>query len=177
MRLELGAYLYSSLGEANLNAEEIKALSMQRDQNTIAKRLIFFLENLNHRWNYFLLRFDIDKQKDLLEQLDINIGLAILLGMFVTLILSLLLSWLFRNRERIPRSTRIFNLINQTLNQYNLETFPNEGPLAWQQRISEALPGKREQIKELFACYLAEAYANQSNKENLKRAKKLIQKL
>lgn len=177
LRIALGANDYLKIQEGSFDLEHFKALTAESRNNGLLLKLQYYLEDLNYRWIFMFVNFDIDKQKDLLRQMDINLGLAILLGMFFTLVLSLLLSWLFRVRQKVPRATRIFNLINTMMENHNLEKSPNEGILAWRERLLQAFPQKTKELNTLFDCYVAEAYQDHQSRENYKRAKQILNKL
>lgn len=173
LRLALGAL---TIEQANsnttlgTNASSLKTMSLwQKSQ--------FYLESWNYRWSHFLLNFDIDKQKELLSELGVNLGTALLIGMFVTLILSLSFSWLFRTKIKQTRAQKIYHLINDSLKPFNLSNFSTEPPDEWKQRVSQALPSSLSTINGLFECYYLEAFANQSHENNWTRAKKLARAL
>lgn len=177
LRIALGADIYQRIQDGSFNPEQLKALGAEATNNEISKKLFFYLDNLNYQWNSAFINFDIDKQKELLKEMDINIGLAILIGMLITLIMSLSLSWLFRVRQKLPRSTRIFNLINFALDQHNLGKEPTEGILAWTDRIAQAFPAKEKELRALLDCYIKEAYCNKPSKDNMIRARQIIKDL
>lgn len=174
LRLSLGALPHQQVEQENLTIEKINELQYGQRQQAWFESINFYIENLNHQWNHFFVNFSLEKQKDLLEQLDINPGSAILSGMLLTLILSLSLSWLLRTRQKLPRSLRIYNLMNETFKQYDLQNKKAEGLMEWRKRLINAFPKKQNFIETIFECYIAEAYANRPSKENWKRAKRAV---
>ncbi len=124
-----------------------------------------------------MVNFDIEKQKRLLQEMNISLAEAIIYGMLMTLILALALSWLLRTRVSIARSERIFYLINKYFERFGLEKQPTEGPESWEQRTLKDFPDQSRKIQALFDCYIAEAYENKSSSSNLKRVKQLLRSL
>ncbi len=177
LRIALGANVYEKIQVGAFDPDQLKALTAEDRNSGLLLKFQFFLEDLNYRWNFMFVNFDIDKQKEILHQMDINLGLAILLGMLFTLTLSLLLSWLFRVRQKVPRSKRIFNLINTAMEDYSLEKGTSEGIIAWRDRLIKAFPDKSKEFSALIECYLAEAYQNNKSRENFKRAKQILSKI
>jgi transglutaminase-like putative cysteine protease len=177
LRIALGAGRYEEAQNSLFDAEKLKLLANETFAGDLGDRLQYYFESLNYRWNFLFVNFDIDRQKELLRQMDINLGLAILLGMLFTLVLSLLLSWLFRVKQKSTRAQRILRLINGRLEAYGLEKQPTEAPLAWKERIIKALPGRFHEINILLSCYIAEAYEDKRSRENIKRARKIINSL
>jgi hypothetical protein len=153
------------------------SLANLSNKNKLWQTTQFYIENLNYKWSLFLLNFDIEKQKQLLAELDINLGLAVLLGMFATLILSLSLSWLFRSRPRLTRAQRIHALINESLRPFDLTQEFTEPPNEWKKRIIRTLPELSNTIEGLFECYYREAYANQVGEGNWAMAKNLARSI
>ncbi|MEY4615145.1 MAG: hypothetical protein RJB66_105 [Pseudomonadota bacterium] len=163
--------------ESSSNAWNILGFNLHSFKGGAGQSLLFFIENLNYRWSHFILNFDIDKQKQLLAELGINIGLAVLLGMLGTLILSLSLSWLFRTRQKLSRSQKIYSLINNSLYPIHLGNQFAEAPEEWKQRIIRERPLLKPLIDALFDCYYQEAFANNQAENNWRRAQQLVRKL
>lgn len=176
MRLALGASDYAKMNDADL-MNRFSTLSLNLKSSSIIQEITFFFEDLNYQWNSAVVNFDIEKQKRLLREMDITLAEAIIYGMLMTLILSLALSWLLRNRVSISRSERIFHLINRYFERLGLEKQPTEGPESWRQRSLKSLPDQSRKIQALFDCYIAEAYENKSSQSNLKRVKQLLRSL
>lgn len=177
LRIALGAGVYDQVQNNLMDAAKFKQITEQNSHSSIIQRIQFFFEDLNYRWNFMFLKFDIDKQKELLQDLDINLGFAILIGMFFTIVISLSLSWLFRVRHKKMRSQLIYEIIQQALTSQNLEKLPNEAPLAWKERCIKAIPHKTAELTSLINCYIAEAFTEKKSKHNLIRAKQIARLL
>lgn len=198
MRLSLGANDFAK----SADQEILASLGSFRDsfpEDSLLQKIAFFAEDLNYRWNSALVNFDLEKQKKLLEAMNISIPEAIIYGMLSTLILSLSLSWLLRNRRPISRSYKIFQLINNHFESYGLERQTHEGPETWRDRIIQSMfsmtqeeapaapfhrasldqkhEQKKQKIKALFDCYITETYKNNSMPNNLSRAKQILRQL
>lgn len=176
MRLALGANDYAKMNDADL-MNRFSALSLDFKSSSLIQEITFLFEDINYRWNSAVVNFDIEKQKKLLQEMDISLAEAIIYGMFMTLILALALSWLLRNRIAISRSERIFSLINKYFEPLGLEKQPTEGPESWKQRTLKSFPDQARKIQALFDCYIAEAYENKSSPSNLTRVKQLLRSL
>ncbi len=166
LRLTMGAMYFDSIDDSGIITN-----------NSLVNQIQYLFENLNYRWNYLFLNFDLEKQKSILQQLDISLAEAIVFGLFSLLIISLSLSWLLRSRKKIPRSQKIFLLINDSMKKFHLEKGDTEGPLSWKQRLIAAFPNKETELKVLIECYLAEAYQNRFSKHNYLRAKQILNDL
>lgn len=176
MRLALGANDF-----ARLSGDEALALLTSRRRDLAGpssfQKLTYFFENLNYRWNSAVVNFDIEKQKNLLKEMNISLAEAILYGITFTLILALSMSWLLRSRKNATRSQRIYQMINRHFENYGLEKKPTEGPEAWRLRTCQAFPEQSQKIQALFDCYIAESYGNKHSQSNLFRAKQLLRSL
>lgn len=172
MRLTYGAKDYAQYLQGVWATKE--DLEYRIQSSPLWTRLQFFVENVNYRWNFMFVNFDLEKQKEILQQLDISWPLAILFGLFSTLVISLSLSWLLRNHQKLSRSKRILNSINSTLRKYNLEKEPTEGPIAWKMRAIENLPHRKNELNILIDCYIKEAFSGNKSRHNLKRAKQIL---
>jgi transglutaminase-like putative cysteine protease len=177
MRLSLGAALFAQFREDTMTQEQFKALALAAQQQSIFDQIRYQMDELNFRWNSALINYDIDRQKEFLREMDINLGTAILLGMLVALLLSLMMSWLFRVRHKQSRSQRILNAINRDLAPLYLERFPTEGPLAWKTRLQKALPDYAPEMAQLIDYYIIETYGGSPSKENWMAVKKILRTL
>ena len=176
MRLALGAFDYSKMNNLE-TISNFSALNLNFTSDSYIRKISYFFEDLNYRWNSVIVNFDIERQKKILKDMKISIPEAILYGMLFTLILSLTLSWFLRNRISMTRSQKIFRLINSHFENYGLAKQATEGPETWKTRASNAFPEQTRKINALFDCYIAEAYANKSSQSNLSRVKQLLRSL
>lgn len=174
MRITEGSRYFETLTSNNvwLSSFDKKGVSQ-----SIMNQIEYFFENVNFHWNYMFVNFDLEKQKAILQQLDLSLTEATIFGLFSILIISLSLSWLLRSRKKMPRSQKIFSIINEHMKQFHLEKGETEGPLTWKKRILEAFPSKEKELHVLLDCYLAEAYQDRFSKHNFKRAKQILEEL
>lgn len=176
LRLQLGASEFSSLNETEKILADISNLQRGSNRESWISRLDLWFENLNYKWNTILLDYDLEKQKEILQNLGINFGVLALLSLILVLIFSLSLPLLLK-RPRRQSHEIIFSKINSFFSRFELAKKMNEGPSDWCLRINHKFPARQAQIKELFDCYIQEAYGTHPGPENLKKTEQLLQQL
>ncbi len=176
LRLELGSIRFLELREEDYANKNISSMIREKFNNTnLLERLEFLFENLNYQWSTLILDYDLERQKEILNELNINIGAVALLTLALAVILSLLMNWFLRKDSR-KSSEIISDLLNNFFNPYNLPRLPNEGPRTWRDRIVDKFPKAKIKIHEIFQNYIEESYL-ETREERIKKTKKLLSQL
>ncbi len=176
LRLELGSLRFLELREEDYANKNISSMIKEKFKNTnLVERLEFLFENLNYQWSALILDYDLERQKQILNELNISIGTMALLSLALAVILSLFLNWFLRKDSR-KNSEIISDLLNSFFNPYSLLRLPNEGPRTWRDRIVDKFPKAKNNIHEIFQNYIEEAYF-ETRKERIQKTKKLLSQL
>lgn len=170
-RLELGSELYSSVVNDLLTVDEIRS----RVNNTgIFARLSMWFDNVNYRWNSFLLEYDFDKQKDILRSLNLNLGTALIIVLLLFFLVSLGINLFQRRGIKKKFSELGFNEINNWATRFDLQKLDTEGPLTWQNRLFTQLPAKYQtfhgDLKKAFDLWIQLSYQGTLSDADSKRS-------
>jgi len=121
------------------------------------QRFRFQWEALSNRWNQWVLAFDIDQQRNMLERLGIQQPdwrkLVLLLGAVLSGLTVLLLIWALFQRRREEPLDRAWRLFGDKLARKNLGRHPWEGPVDYVERAIAALPAHAEALRDIAATY------------------------
>ena len=160
-RIEDG--LQSALrGEGSFLEDSPLSAARYRDIGWINNARLFW-DDVNYQWQLRVLGYQSDRQMDFFQRW---LGTAdwqrigiISLGVLLLCMLPLAW-WILRPAYRAAsRQQRAWYKLNRRLARMKLQVQVGEGPRAWQQRLSEALPGQREEIAGFFDSYVQLTYA------------------
>lgn len=128
--------------------------------------LALFADWLALRWQRLVLDFDHLRQQQLLRPFGISETtwreLAILIAVVLALSAAIGVLMLLRNRgsKRTDAALRAWALLERKLAPFGLARGRGEGPLAWIERVADALPAAREQITQFGQWFIAARYAD-----------------
>lgn len=176
LRLELGATYFYGLKETDLAQFDLQNFKRMITKESWFEEIGFWFENLNYKWNLALLDYDLEKQKEMFNELGIDIGKLALFGLIIALSLSMGLNLAFKKAPRANREI-ILARITKFFEAHGMEKKYNEGPLHWQNRLIEKFPQEEKRIEQLLDCYIQEAYAFPQGPKNLKKVKRLLAEL
>ncbi|MBX3021288.1 MAG: DUF3488 domain-containing transglutaminase family protein [Bdellovibrionales bacterium] len=124
---------------------------LKENVSWIPKSILKLFENgrtvfdeIDASWSGFLLRFDLAKQKELLEKLGMEGVLYRALPVFLILAIVLILAVLYyfeaQRREPVSPEESLYRLFLRRLKGWRLEKRANEGPMDLLKRIESANP-------------------------------------
>ncbi|MFA5678833.1 MAG: DUF3488 and transglutaminase-like domain-containing protein [Pseudomonas sp.] len=122
-----------------------------------------FWDDVNYQWQLRVLGYQSDRQMDFFQRwlgtADWQrIGLTSL-GVLLLCMLPIAW-WILRPAYRAAnRQQRAWQKLNRRLARLQLQVQTGEGPRAWQQRLSTALPRQRSEIAAFFDAYVLLTYA------------------
>lgn len=160
-RIEQG--LQSALqGEGSFLEDSPLAALRHRNINWINNARLFW-DNANYQWQLRVLGYQSDRQMDFFQRW---LGTAdwqrigiITLGALLLCMLPLAW-WILRPaRLAVSRQQRAWHKLNRRLAGLQLQLRTGEGPRAWQQRLSEALPRQHAELGGFFDVYIQLNYA------------------
>lgn len=124
--------------------------------------LRFQWEAIANTWNQWVLGYNPERQRELLRRLGMKEpdwrGMTSALSLASGLFLAALAVWAIRRRRRIDPALVLWNKISRRLARHGLARHDAEGPLAYAQRVSEALPGKADEIAAIARLYAQVRY-------------------
>lgn len=123
-----------------------------------------WLRNLRHRWealsntwNQWVLGYNPDRQRELLERIGFPQPdwrtLAILLGASATALMLLLLAWALAQRRRYDPLDAAWAGLSLKLARHGAARHPWEGPLDYGKRLSMAFPDRAEALRAITERY------------------------
>lgn len=178
-RIELGASLYSSSINELLSTDELKS---KISNDSIFSKLAMWMDSINYQWSTFLLEFDIEKQKDILKSLNLNLGQGLIIILLALFTVSITINF-FQKKGNIHSSTELaFYFINDWASLHRLEKYNSEGPLVWKNRILANFnsPTTKADINQIFNLWIEMSYQPSSiqiQKQTLQKIKKRIKSL
>ena len=116
----------------------------------------FMADWLNNGWNQWVLGYNNRRQADLLSRWGLESPGERLYALLVMLALVLLplAVWLFARRRRIDPPVRLYARFCRKLAHIGYERQPNEGPLAFSQRVEQAEPALAAEVAAITAAYI-----------------------
>lgn len=175
LRLEVGASDYLEFKNQILQGLDFDFVKNKFDSINFWDEIFLTLEDWNFRWNTFLLDYNLDKQKEILQSLNLSLESIGLVALIFCLILTFIINLFISKPSELPEHEQIFNLMNQHFKKYDLQSHPFEGPQDWMQRVSTRFPTK--ELESLFQLYIRMTYRNESPQQSVDKAKKLIRSL
>lgn len=186
LRMLLGGQEYFSLDENQLANND----SRQLDQNDFLKKSGFdviiqesslFFDSVANRWNNFLLNYNFEFQKFLLEQLGfrgLNRGILIFIVSAIACLFILFLLYL-QSKRFIAKDklSSIIHKLNSKLEKAGVERSPTDGPLTLYKK-SMTLTQKQPDLDDIFLKVIQLRYGDHSpSPDDLHHLEKQIKKL
>lgn len=130
------------------------------------KRLGLRWDDINNRWNLFVLGFDRERQREMIERLGFRGGdygtLVALLVVSLGLVMAVLTGWLvWRSRPVRARdaAARLYARLQRRLTRMGVaERALAEGPRDYARRARDAVPAAAGAIDEFMEAYLRNRY-------------------
>ena len=121
---------------------------------------------VNNSWNQWVLGYDPQRQRELLEKLGMHApdwgkmtaALAVLCGS----LLLMLSAWMLYRRPRLDPVERQWRKLSRRLGKRGLSRQPWEGPRDYAQRIAQAQPANAGEIGRIAALYIGLRYGRLS---------------
>lgn len=153
--------------------EDAEATFKFSRRNALLRNMLFSWDNMQHRWNDWVLNYDSSKQTRLLKKL--GLGIQSWGDMIIALVLSIFLItggyWLFSwYRERPAKPARyevILKQLMKKLSRYGFHRKPSETVNDFLQRMQSENQFKDEQLEKIFAAYNRIKYAQGYQKQTI----------
>lgn len=114
-------------------------------------------EALSNTWNQWVLGYNPDRQRDLLERIGFPQPdwrtLAMLLGVSATGLMLLLLAWAFAQRRRHDPLDVAWARFSRKLARHGAARLPWEGPLDYGKRLAMTFPESSEPLRTISEDY------------------------
>ena len=139
------------------------------------------IDNIHYFWNKWIVGFDVEKQKSMLDLVGLKASLANLVSIlvvFVLIVLSLLsLYWLYQSQSSIPDSKRYYLKFLSRLERAGLQTSLSMGPLELQKRALSRFPNHTRHITAIINNYIQCQYGKNPDKLILQKLQRSINEL
>lgn len=158
LRLELGAQAYFNLNESeirNLSKDELKR---KLSNFSAFEDLQFWAENINYKWNIWLLDYDLEKQKNWLKKFNLDVTSLSLMALAICLIATLVFQFLIEKKYKKSDFEILHSELNSFFKKQQLFRKPNEGPQEWKSRILCSSRYSADLIDQIFDIYIAAGY-------------------
>lgn len=137
-------------------------------------------EALSYRWDKWVLGYDLEQQKRLLQRLGIDQtgiqGLAILLVSSIALVILALLGWALLGKPKRDPLLRAWDDLSTKLAARGLSRHSWEGPLDFGRRASAQLPQHAPALLEIASTYAQLRYG-ETGDDTIARRKRLIHRI
>jgi len=138
----------------------------------------FQWEALAHKWNVWVLGYNLDRQRDLMRSVgmpdadwrSLTAALFTILGV----ITMGLLAWSLKRLARPDPVQKAWRAFCRKLATRGVERAPHEGPRDYATRAARALPAARRSILHIGALYVGLRYGAHASGPGLERLKRLV---
>lgn len=165
LRIELGGQLFHSVNESVVkdvrDAQSFIALANATGWKKSLEEIQLALDVVQERWNYFLLNYDYDQQKELLKSLGLNIQKRSQLGWLALGLFLIFLFWLrFRQMKNLNHGiSAIHKLVqrhSKSLSQLGYQKSSAQGYVQFYKELAKdpVLRKESTQYSKLLANYL-----------------------
>jgi transglutaminase-like putative cysteine protease len=138
-------------------------------------------DNVNARWNDWIVRFSAERQERLLEWMGFDrpdwrhLGVLLGIGLAVVLTgLSFWMAWEFRPRPR-DAAARSYRRFTSRLARLGIRRAPHEAPRDFLGRVLESRPDLGPEARAITDLYLRLRYGPEPSGEDLGRLRGLVQ--
>lgn len=180
MRIQLGGDYYrldSDLIASGLTQDEIRR-GLDRGLTRFYREFSMVWDTAQMRWNQFLLRYDFDYQRSLLEKLGLkNVSRLAVFGWVIIGVLIFIGALHFTLRKKAHSEdplTRTWRRFCRALERSGITRQENEGPLSFSRRAAQKLPALQDEILEIADTFIDLRYGPPTSDTN-KRTRKLTQ--
>lgn len=137
-------------------------------------------DSLNAAWQYWVLDFDVDQQRSMLDWIGLRAygetALILLMTGTLGLILALTLAALVRRDDRSDPVQRSYELFCRRLARVGIPRHPDEGPRDYCQRIGKIRPDLTDSATRILTLYINERYAGNRSPDGHRSLARLVRK-
>jgi len=139
------------------------------------------IDNVRYFWNQWVVGFNVEKQKAMLDKIGLTANLANLVTMlivFILIVLSLLsLFWLYQSRHCISASKRYYLKFLNKLEKAGLQTSLSMGPLELRNHALTHFPKQASSISAIIKEYVDYQYGKNPDIAKLQAMRRTIKRL
>ncbi len=162
LRLELGAQAYFNLNENEIQSLSKEELKKRLENSNFIEDVEFWFENINYKWNTWLLDYDLEKQKAWLEKYNMSLTSLSLIALVLSLLATALFQFLVDRKNKKTDYEILIEALNKALKKRELERLPTEGPLEWKNRLQIQSSIPQRSLDLLFEFIVSVGYKNKS---------------
>jgi len=144
--------------------ERIATGGLSRTGVPLFRQFALYWDSLNYKWDRWILGYDADKQKGLLQKLGIDANnwqhIAISIMVTVGSIISFLALWMtLSNRQRQKDSvSRLYQKFCQRLSRIGFQRLSHEGPRDFAQRVTFQRDDLKHEVELITLFYIQLRY-------------------
>lgn len=166
---------------AALPAAETLPLLMRPDMDWL-RQIRLRWEAVSHTWDLWVLGYNTDSQRRLLERLGLGrhdwLTLAGLMSLSVAALLAILFGWAhWRQRARLDPLDRAWRRFCAKLSRSGLAREPWEGPLDYGRRIAQARPAQADTLLRIARGYADMRYGRPPTADDVRILAREIESL
>lgn len=149
--------------DAALDPDESRPFHMHIN-GTILKNIMFYWDALDNQWNQWIVGYDAELQKQLLESvLNQRIALADLVLLMVSsffIVLSIIILFILKpwRKQTVDPVVKIYNQFCKKLSIQGVKRETYEGPLDFAERAIKQLPEQKNTIQLITRLYIRLRY-------------------
>jgi len=151
---------------------------LMRENWSWVRSLRFNLSALTNQWNQWVLGYNPDRQRDFLSRLGVSQPdwgtLAHLLFWSVAAVIGLTALWMLVRVERRDAVQAAWLRFCARMARRGLPRAPDEGPLAYGERVAAHLPAQAEGARRIAALYGELRYGRERRPEDVARLRQWI---
>lgn len=172
--------------ESNLDAARFQSTTVDSELGegfaalrSLYRQLIFGWDALNHSWNQWVLGFDRQKQRELLQKLGLGkLSWEWMIGMMVGLVMGLLalialVTLLRRPRQREP-VVQLYQQFSDKLARAGMARGRDEGPLDFANRVIAQRPELEGAVRQITRIYNRLRYTRHGAGQDLQTLRRLV---
>jgi protein-glutamine gamma-glutamyltransferase len=138
-------------------------------------------EAVAHKWNLWVLGYNLDRQRDLMESIGMRDAdwrmLTATLFSILGVITLFLLAWSLRRLARPDPVQKAWRAFCRKLATRGVERAPHEGPRDFATRAARAVPEARRSILRVGELYIALRYGAHAGAAHLAQLRQLVREL
>ena len=139
------------------------------------------LDAVNNTWNQWVLGYNPQRQKELLERLGMQSpdwhAMTVAMGVLCGLLMLALAGWALAQRGQLDPLQRAWERLSQKLAPVGLARQAWEGPLDYAERVASALPELASKVHEIARDYSGLRYGANTTAIPDKAARRLLDKI
>ena len=162
-------------GIENAGLERDLLPSILISDNAIFQRARYTWDSFHNNWNQWVVGYNRDRQKELLESLGFYNVTSGDLVMWLVVLMSfaggLVAWWVIRNAPARQKDVvrLYYDRFCRKLEKAGIEHYPNEGASEFMVRVARILPAKRHELSVITGDYEHLRYGRDNSEERIKR--------